>query len=75
MSSYTNADVQCPFFQDLSASTAALKCEGVLPGSSVKSHFGSHAALNRQLGRFCAGDYKRCPWFHVVSYRWEALER
>ena len=70
MASYNAADVKCPFYRRDDPKTSSLTCEGVLPGSSVKSHFGGKKELQRTIRRFCAGDYKTCPWYKVASLKW-----
>lgn len=71
MGSYNSADVLCPFYRRDEPKTGTLTCESILPGGTMKTHFGTKDALRRQIRRYCAGDYKRCPWYHIVSYKWE----
>ena len=71
MGSYTSADVLCPFYKRDDPKTSSLTCEGVLPGSTVKSHFGGKENLMRTLRRYCCKDYESCPWYHIASYKWE----
>jgi hypothetical protein len=74
MGSYSSADVKCPFYRRDDPKTSSLTCEGVLPGGSIKSWFGTKEALTRQIRAYCAGNYESCPWFHIVSYKWEKQE-
>ena len=45
MASYNSGFVKCPFYRRDETKTGSLTCEGVLPGSSLKSHFGTKDAL------------------------------
>ena len=73
MGSYTSADVLCPFYRRDDPKNRTITCEGVLPGTTVKHHCGGG---NRHILRiYCCSNYKLCPWFHIVSYKWEKWER
>ena len=61
--SYRDADMECPYFLRIESQTCHLTCEGVLPGTSVKSHYLNKEALYAHTAKFCAGDYQSCPWF------------
>lgn len=67
MGSYSSTVIQCPFYLSDDPKSCSITCEGMLPGSSIKSHFMNGAAFRRQIGKYCAGDYKSCPWATVLS--------
>ncbi len=73
MASYNSADVQCPFYRRDEPGQGNLTCESVLPGGTVRTHFATREALQTQIRKYCAGDYRGCPWYQVVSYKWEKL--
>ena len=74
MASYTSADILCPFYRRDDPKTSSLTCEGVLPASTVRSHFGGRDTLNRQIKKYCAGNYKKCPWYKIASLKWIKTE-
>ena len=63
MSSYRSADIKCPLYRRDDPRTRRLSCEGLFPGSLFHSVFRDKVALDAQIDRFCAGDYKTCPWY------------
>lgn len=71
MGNYTSVEIKCPFYVRHENKTSTITCEGMLPGSSVKSHLRSGEALRGQIARHCAGDYKRCPWYRVLWGKYE----
>ena len=71
MASYYSVDVKCPFYMCDDPRACTITCEGVLPGSTVKSHFPDKKAIHSQIGKHCAGDYRGCPWYQVVSIQYE----
>ena len=71
MASYYSADVKCPYYMRDDPRACTITCEGVLPGSTVKSHFPGKKAILTQIERRCAGNYKGCPWYQVVSIKYE----
>ena len=71
MGSYSSADVLCPFYEKDIPKTCSLVCEGILPGSRVKFYFPDREGIQRQMRKYCAGDYRRCPWCAVVTARYD----
>lgn len=67
MGSYSSTVIKCPFYLSDDPKSCSITCEGMLPGSSIKSHFMNGAAFRRQIGKYCAADYKSCPWATVLS--------
>ena len=70
MGTYTSADVKCPFYRRDDPKTCSLTCESVLPGGSVKTHFGTKANLMDHIGKYCAESYRTCPWYQIVGHKW-----
>lgn len=70
MASYYSADVKCPFYLYDNLMESTISCEGFAPGSTVCSHFESKAALKRQIEKYCAADYERCPWARLATVKW-----
>ncbi len=71
MGSYSSADILCPcYFRD-DAKTCTLTCEGLPPGSSVRNHFSSGRAMREQIGRYCAGSYRSCPWAGLLTIKYQ----
>ena len=64
---YTSADVLCPYYEKDIPKTCSLICEGILPGSRHKSYFPDRAGIQRQMGKYCANDYERCPWYIMLT--------
>ncbi len=73
MANYSSADVKCPFFRHDDPRTSGLTCEGVLPGSTVKSHFPGKSELQEHRRKFCSEDYRSCPWFRAVYTKYADL--
>ncbi len=71
MGTYTSADVLCPFYEKDIPQTCSLVCEGILPGSRIKSYFPNRAAIQRHMGKYCVEDYKNCPWYRAVTIQYE----
>ena len=72
MGNYKSVEIKCPFYVRHDNKTSAITCEGMLPGSSVKSNLGNGEALRRQITRHCAGDYRSCPWYRTLWGKYEA---
>lgn len=68
--SYFSADAKCPFYQHDNIKESTITCESVLPGSTIRHHFGGKAALTRAIKRYCAGSYEKCPWYKLVSFKY-----
>lgn len=71
MGTYTSADVLCPYYEKDIPKTCSLVCEGILPGSRIKSYFPDREGIQKQMRKYCAGDYKSCPWYLTVTGRYE----
>ncbi len=69
MGTYTSADVLCPFYEKDIPKTCSLICEGILPGSRIKSYFPDRESIQRQVRKCCAGEYRGCPWFCILFER------
>lgn len=65
-----DADFLCPFFRRIDRKTRAIVCEGVLPGSTVKSHFGSVDAMRDYNTKHCCDQYETCPWYRVAYVKY-----
>ena len=61
MGQYGSEVIKCPFYLRHDGQTCYLTCEGMPPGSSIKSHFENGKAMRRQLQKYCASDYQRAP--------------
>lgn len=70
MGSYSSASVVCPYYLSDDPKTCSLTCEGIPPGSSIKSHFLDGRRLREQIKKYCAGDYKSCPWCRVLEMKY-----
>ncbi len=71
MGTYLSGFVKCPFYRRDESKTGSLTCEGVLPGSTLKSHFCNRDELEAQIWKYCAGDYRKCPWYRAVMIQYE----
>ena len=71
MGDYLAAGINCPYFVRYESKTCHLTCEGVLPGSSVKSHFLNGESLRGQRKKYCAGNYQDCPWYRIVNSKFK----
>ena len=69
--SYFSSDVRCPYYQHDNVKESTITCEGVPPGSSIKFHFNGKAGLSQQIRERCAGSYDVCPWYRLISMKWE----
>ena len=72
--SWFAADAKCPYYQHDNIKESTVTCEGVLPGSSIKHHFGNKQRLTEGVRKYCAGDYEKCPWYTLVSMKWAREE-
>lgn len=70
MGSYSSTVVLCPYYMHDDPKTCSITCEGMLPGSSVNSHFLDGPSIRRQINKYCAGDYKRCPWARMMEFKY-----
>lgn len=66
MGNYGCEIIKCPFYMRHDCQTCYLTCEGMLPGSSIKSHFTDGKTMHGQLRKYCANDYKLCPWAKLL---------
>ncbi len=71
MGSYTSADVLCPYYEKDIPQTCSIVCEGILPGSRIKCYFQNRRAIQWHMGKYCAKDYRTCPWYVVMTDRYE----
>ena len=71
MATYSSTVIQCPFYLSDDPKGCSITCEGMLPGSSVKSHFMNGKDMRDHIMRRCAGDYKACAWFRVLWGKYE----
>lgn len=71
MGSYNSAVILCPYYLYDDPKSCNLTCEGMLPGSSIKSHFLDGASIRRQIWKYCAADYKSCPWARVLALKYK----
>ncbi len=67
MGSYTSADIRCPFYLRDEPKICTITCEGMPPGSSLKSHFLDGQSMRTQIRKYCAADYGKCPWARVLE--------
>lgn len=70
MSSYNSVDVLCPYYQYEDTKHSCMICEGMLPGSTMRSRFRSGAALRRHLAVFCCDAYEKCPWCRILMQKY-----
>lgn len=70
MGSYSSTVIQCPFYLHDDPRTCNITCESVLPGSSIKSHFIDGESFRTQIRKYCAGDYKSCPWCRMMEWKY-----
>ena len=66
MGNYGSEVIQCPFYMRHDSQTCHLTCESMPPGSSIKSHFSDGKAMRGQIRKYCAGDWKLCPWAKLL---------
>ena len=70
MGTYSSSVIECPYYLSDDPKTCSLTCEGVPPGSSVKSHFLSGESMRRQMKKYCAGNYHLCPWARCLEWKY-----
>lgn len=68
--SYFSSSVRCPFYQHDNIKESTITCESILPGSTIKHHFGNKQRLTEGVRKYCAGEYQECPWYKLVSQKW-----
>ena len=68
--SYFSAEVKCPYYCHDNIKESTVTCEGFLPGSTVKMHFGGKTALTKAIKMRCAADYESCPWYKLITMKW-----
>ena len=73
MGTYSSADVLCPFYLRDDPKTCCITCEGMVPGSSVRSHFLNGEALRGQIRKYCAAEYEKCPWARALYGKYGEL--
>lgn len=62
MSTHISSYVKCPFYVRDDTRTCKLTCEGMLPGTSIGSHFLNKADLVKYMEEHCIEAHKSCPW-------------
>ena len=70
MGSYYSKDALCPYYQYDDPAARAVVCEGVLPGSTIRSRFPKAEDWHRHMKNRCCKDYKLCHWFRIASYKY-----
>lgn len=74
MGSYYSKDALCPYYQYDDPTARAVICEGVLPGSTIRSRFQSKDQFQRYMKDRCCGDFKTCHWYRAASLKWAEKE-
>ena len=67
MATYTSADIGCPYYLRDDPKTYRLTCEGLFHNSMSKSWFRNKRDMMDHIGRYCAGNWKLCPWYQLLS--------
>lgn len=70
MGSYFSKDALCPYYQYDDPGNRAVVCEGVLPGTTIRSRFPNKDAFSGYLRKHCCDRYKACPWYRVASMKY-----
>ena len=71
MGSFFSKDALCPYYQYDDPAGRAVVCEGIVPGSTIRSRFPSKEDYQHYLRSRCCRDYKDCPWFILVNRSYE----
>lgn len=69
--SYYSGIATCPYYQHDNIKESTITCESVLPGSTIKHHFPGKVVLGAAIKARCAGEYEQCPWYRLVSQKYE----
>ena len=67
MGTYTSADVLCPYYIKDIPQTCSLICESILPHGRIKTYFSGRGEVQEHMGKYCAGDYQKCPWVKTLN--------
>ena len=66
--SWTEADVQCPFFIYENRHPASVNCEGYGQDENISIRFKNLRARDRFMGRYCCkvSGYRGCPYYSLL---------
>ena len=69
--SWTDADVQCPFYICDDRHLRTVTCEGFGDDFSNILRFRDNTGRNRHMGRYCVSGYTMCPVFRAANEKYE----
>lgn len=67
------SEAQCPFYR--SDAAREILCEGVPPGSVMKTIFPTAQRALRHFRKYCARDYERCPLCRLLEALYAEKEK
>lgn len=68
--SYIQSGIQCPYYSS-DDGCSKISCEGIIPGSSIKSVFRRKADYAMQITQFCSGRYWNCEICQALDRKYE----
>ena len=69
--SYRAADVICPFYRDDDCRQHKIRCEGLIPGSSLTHYFRKKADFDMHMSGFCCQSYAMCEVARMLLEKYE----
>ena len=70
--SWLKSKIQCPYYKDDNAKFKQITCEGILPGSSVRTTFVSRDDYQTQLEQFCLREtYWSCEICEAIDKKYD----
>ena len=64
-----DADAVCPFFRDHRKSS--IGCEGILPGSVLRSEYQGREEREKQYKIYCCENYRYCEIYRAIKEKYE----
>lgn len=61
-------DIKCPFY--LAQQEAAVKCEGIIPDTSIRNIFKNNVDKNFHMRVWCAENFAECECYKAINQKY-----
>lgn len=68
--SYQQVYVKCPFYLSDNGKNVIAR-EGLIPNSTIRSHYRYGSDYRKQIGIFCCGKYENCEIYAALKLKYE----
>lgn len=66
---YKEVDVKCPYFRSMSK--YCVRCEGIIPESTVEHHFRNVEDKDFHLDGWCCDKFEYCESYEAINKNYE----